>query len=168
MEAVRTSPPRVETASSTPSQPSGTSIGLMSALPVLLAAHPIRKKPYNAIRFVRTDGNGRPLFRVAKDPQELGAAAALKRAFETYGGHCFHCRAWMPAQPLSQDCTRDHLRPRCDGGADYLHNLVLACGPCNRAKGRRDAISFNVEASTEYLKALDAHLVRCVDAIGAT
>lgn len=140
----------------------------MPNLPALLAAHPLQKKPYNAIKFVRVDGNGRPLYRVAKDAQELGAAAALKRAFETFGGHCFHCGDWMPAQPLSQDCTRDHLRPKSAGGGDYLHNLVFACGTCNRKKGRSALAGFNVEGSEAYLKALDAHLVRCVDALSAS
>lgn len=138
----------------------------MPMLPALLAAHPIRKKPYNAIKFTRVDGNGRPLYRVAKDTQELGAAAALKRAFEAFGGHCFHCGEWMPPQPLSQQYTRDHLLPKCEGGRDYLHNLVFACGPCNRKKGRSALAGFNVEGSEVYLKALDAHLVRCVDALG--
>jgi len=134
----------------------------MSALHKALAAHPLAKKPYNTIRFARIDGNGTPLYRVGKIKQELGAAAALKSAFERFGGHCFHCKEWMPPQPLSHDCTRDHLRPRKDGGKDYLHNLVFACGRCNRAKGGSDLISFRAEVGVEYMKALDAHLVRCL------
>ena len=138
----------------------------MSALHKTLAAHPLAKKPYNAIKFARTDGNGVPLYRVGKTGQDLGAAAALKSAFELFGGHCFHCKIWMPPQPLSHDCTRDHLRPRKDGGKDYLHNLVFACGPCNRAKGGSDLISFRAEVGAEYMKALDAHLVRCLQKLG--
>jgi 5-methylcytosine-specific restriction endonuclease McrA len=138
----------------------------MSALHKALAAHPLSKKPYNSIRFARIDGNGVPLYRVGKVEQELGAAAALKSAFEQFGGHCFHCKVWMPPQPLSHDCTRDHLRPRRDGGKDYLHNLVFACGDCNRAKGGSDLISFRAEVGVEYMKALDAHLVRCLRTLG--
>lgn len=31
--------------------------------------------------------------------------------------------------------TIDHVRPKSDGGSDYLDNLVLLCEPCNRLKG---------------------------------
>ena len=139
----------------------------MRNLHALIAEHPLRKyKPYNAIKFSRMDGQGTPLYRVARDPQEMGAASALRAAFERFGGHCFHCRTWMSAQPLSHDCTRDHLRPRKNGGGHYLHNLVFACGSCNRKKGGRDLISFDVEAGAEYMKALEEHLARCVRALG--
>ncbi|MEO5809538.1 MAG: HNH endonuclease signature motif containing protein [Sphingomicrobium sp.] len=134
----------------------------MTALHMLLAAHPLRKKPYNAIRFARVDGNGTPLYTVAKDPREVGAAAALKAAFENFGGHCFHCKEWMPPQPLSHRCTRDHLHPRKEGGTDFLHNLVFACGRCNREKGGSDLITFRADAGIEYMTALNAHLVRCI------
>ncbi|WP_165843882.1 HNH endonuclease [Phenylobacterium kunshanense] len=73
----------------------------------------------------------------------------------------------MPPQPLSQACTRDHLRPKKDGGKDYLHNLVFACGDCNRAKGGSDLITFRAEVGVEYLKALDAHIVRCLTTLGS-
>ena len=138
----------------------------MSRRPARIAAHPIRKTPYNALRFTRVDGNGRPLYRVARDPQELGAVAALKRAFEIMGGHCFHCGKWMPAQAMSHECTRDHMRPRHAGGGDYLHNLVLACGPCNREKGGEALPSFSVERGTTWLNTLDEHLVRCIVTLG--
>ena len=135
----------------------------MTLLTEIVAAHPLRKYlPYNAIKFVRVDGNGTPLYRVRKNKKELGAAEALRTAFEQLGGHCFHCKHWMPAQPLSQACTRDHLRPRSAGGCDYLHNLVLACGPCNRRKGGSDLITFSADVGAEYMKALDEHLVSCI------
>ena len=139
----------------------------MKHLQRAVASHPLEKKPYNAIKFVRVDGNGTPLYAVAKDKTERGAAEALRIAFETFGGHCFHCKEWMAPQPLSQDCTRDHLRPKRDGGQNYLHNLVFSCGPCNRAKGGADVIGFRPEIGSEYLKALDAHLVRCLKRLGS-
>jgi hypothetical protein len=139
----------------------------MSSLARIVAAHPLaRYKPYNAIKFMRVDGYGTPLYRVGKNGKEMGAAEALRDAFEKFGGHCFHCNAWMPPQALSQDCTRDHLRPKRDGGGDYLHNLVLPCGPCNRSKGGSDVVSFRPELGSQYLKALDEHLVRCVRVLG--
>lgn len=138
----------------------------MKSLHHFVAAHPLEKKPYNAIKFARVDGNGTPLYTVGKDKKECGAAEALRTAFEKFGGHCFHCKEWMPPQRLSHDCTRDHLRPKRDGGQDYLHNLVFSCGPCNREKGGADVIGFRPEVGSEYLKALDAHLVRCLKKLG--
>jgi hypothetical protein len=137
----------------------------LASIQALLAAHPLPKKPYTAIKFSRLDGQGTPLYTVGKDNKELGAAAALKVAFERLGGHCFHCKVWMPPQPLSHQCTRDHLRPRKDGGGDFLHNLVFACGPCNRAKGGANLISFRSEAGIEYMAAMEAHLTKCIRAL---
>ena len=137
----------------------------MDFLPALVASHPIRKKPYNAIKYVRTDHAGTPLYRVAKDLREIGASEALKTAFERFGAHCFHCKTWMPAQPMSQSCTRDHVRPKKDGGRGYLHNLVFACGECNRRKGGKGIISFDFERGAEYMSALEAHLARCIDGL---
>lgn len=138
----------------------------MTKLEKLVAAHPIRKPPYNAIKLARIDGNGTPLYTVAKEPAEVGAAAALKLAFEKFGGHCFHCKTWMKPQRLSQDCTRDHLKPRADGGLNQLHNLVIACGRCNRGKGRSDIISFDAATGRTYLDALEEHLARCMKELG--
>lgn len=138
----------------------------MTALGRIVAAHPLAKyKPYNAIKFASVDHMGTPVYTVGKDKKTLGARAALQSAFEQFGGHCFHCKTWMPPQPLSHDCTRDHLRPKVDGGGDYLHNLVLSCGPCNRKKGGKDVISFRAEIGLEYMTALDEHIVRCLRAL---
>jgi len=130
----------------------------------MLLAHPIRKKPYNAIRFVRFDGKGIPLYRVGKST-ERGAAEALRLAFETHGGHCFHCKKWMPPQKMSHHCTRDHVRPRVLGGGDHLHNLVFACGNCNRRKGGQKLIMFDAALGDEYTAALEAHLIRALNAM---
>lgn len=140
----------------------------MSALHRVIAAHPLVKyKPYNAIKFARVDGQGTPLYTVGKDTKELGAAAALRSALEKFGANCFHCGEHMPPQKMSHGCTRDHLRPKKDGGSDYLHNLVFSCGDCNRRKGSADLVSFRPEAGGEYLKALDEHLTRCLKKLGS-
>ncbi|MBA3512413.1 HNH endonuclease signature motif containing protein [Sphingomonas sp.] len=133
----------------------------------MIAAHPLEKKPYNAIKFARVDGNDTPLYTVGKSKKELGAAAALRSAFQQFGGHCFHCKQWMPPERLSHDRTRDHVRAKHNGGRDFLHNLVLACGPCNRSKGGADLISFRPEIGSEYMKALDEHLVKCLKSLGS-
>lgn len=46
-------------------------------------------------------------------------------------GRCAYC-----GEPLAREsATADHVHPIADGGTDGLRNLVLACAPCNRAKG---------------------------------
>jgi len=138
----------------------------MAVLEQLVAAHPLREKPYHCIRFVRAGPHG-PLYRVTGDDRELGAREALKTAFERQGAHCFHCRHWHPPQPLSERCSRDHVRPRSDGGGNHLHNLVITCVACNKRKGNRALVEFKVERGTAYLRALDEHIVRCLQQLGA-
>lgn len=53
----------------------------MPSLHAILAAHPLPKKPYNAIKFSRIDRNGTPLYTLGKDKKEFGAAAAVRAAF---------------------------------------------------------------------------------------
>ncbi len=143
----------------------GGIMAIVPSLAALIAAHPLQTKPYNAIKFCRTNRAGVALYRVTGDDREMAAKRALKTAFERYGAHCFHCRKWMPPQSLSHQCTRDHLHPKVAGGGDKLHNLVFACGNCNRAKGRADLIGFNVETGSAYMLALAQHVARCVDSI---
>ena len=137
-------------------------MGAMTNLTKLLSKHPLDAKPYNAIVFARLDQHDAPLYLVTGSQVERGAKASLKAAFELYGANCFHCGKFMPAQPMSKDCTRDHLRPRKDGGGDHLHNLVYSCGPCNLKKGCDNLISFQAESGEKYLRSLVAHLERCL------
>ncbi|MEU0164969.1 RNA-guided endonuclease IscB [Streptomyces iakyrus] len=53
-----------------------------------------------------------------------------------WGGTCAYCGAF--AVPLNVE----HLRPRSRGGSHRIANLVLACAPCNRAKGSKPARAF--------------------------
>ena len=48
---------------------------------------------------------------------------------------CFYCQA-----PLDETtATLDHFKPLSKGGSDLgLDNLVLACKPCNVAKGNHE------------------------------
>jgi len=139
----------------------------MSSLNRIVAAHPLVKyKPYNAIKFAGVDANGTLLYTVAGEETKLSAPSALKAAFEKFGAKCFHCGDWMEPQPMSHHCTRDHVRPKSGGGGNHLHNLVFACGKCNRAKGGNDLVSFSIELGDQYLKALDEHLVRCLKKLG--
>ena len=46
-------------------------------------------------------------------------------------GECHYC-----GRPITYEtATFDHLRPKARGGTNAVGNLVLACEPCNRAKG---------------------------------
>jgi len=135
----------------------------MAKLEEIVAAHPLRTKPYHCIRFVRLGPHGSPLYRVTGDTRDLGAREALKAAFEIHGGHCFHCKEWHEPQKLCDKCSRDHVRPRSGGGGDYLHNLVITCWACNKRKGSRDLVEFRAARGSDYLKALDEHLARCIE-----
>jgi 5-methylcytosine-specific restriction endonuclease McrA len=130
----------------------------------IIAGHPLQTRtPYNAIKFARVDHMGTPLYTVAKGKKQMGAAAALALAMEKMGGHCFHCGDWMPPQKLSQTCTRDHVWAKGNGGPNFLHNLVFACGKCNRGKASLDVVEFRPESGSKYLRALSEHLARCVE-----
>jgi 5-methylcytosine-specific restriction endonuclease McrA len=53
-----------------------------------------------------------------------------------WGSACAYCDA--TGVPLNID----HLQPRSRGGSDRISNLVLACIPCNQAKGNRPVHAF--------------------------
>jgi 5-methylcytosine-specific restriction endonuclease McrA len=140
----------------------------MSALHRIIAAHPLAdQSPYGEIKFSRVNGQKIPLYTVGNDTKDLGAAAAMRSALEQYGANCFYCGKDMPPQKMSHACTRDHLRPKKEGGSDYLHNLVFACGDCNREKGSTALARFRLEAGERYLGALDEHLSRCLKKLGS-
>lgn len=48
------------------------------------------------------------------------------------GYRCQYCSEAFPTREL----TLDHVVPRCEGGPTSWTNVVTACGPCNRRKGR--------------------------------
>ena len=51
--------------------------------------------------------------------------------YTTYGGACIYCKQVFPMEQL----TLEHLVPRSLGGSNALHNLRLACLPCNSRRG---------------------------------
>jgi 5-methylcytosine-specific restriction enzyme A len=59
------------------------------------------------------------------------------------GAMCHYCLQWGKIY----DLTVDHVIPRSHGGSDALANLVLACWPCNRAKGDLAPAEFQAVAS---------------------
>jgi len=62
--------------------------------------------------------------------RERTALAAVREPFkDTFGPHCFYCRAQLPPNnPI------DHVLPWSLVGIDGLANLVLACARCNGDK----------------------------------
>jgi hypothetical protein len=57
-----------------------------------------------------------------------------------YMGQCFYCRAYI----CYAQATTDHFIPRRHGGKNNAENRVLACQPCNNAKGDINPVDFGV------------------------
>lgn len=55
----------------------------------------------------------------------------IRRCLYERDGRCFYCKKRFER---FEESTLDHLKPRAKGGTDSIHNLLLACVPCNRAK----------------------------------
>ncbi len=49
------------------------------------------------------------------------------------GGRCQYCRTRVPWR----EATYDHVLPRSRGGTTGWTNIVIACRPCNQAKGNK-------------------------------
>jgi len=67
------------------------------------------------------------------------------RLYRKQKGRCFYCGQFMhePEKVVEGDvsnllATIDHVVPKSKGGGDVLHNMVVACMPCNSKKS--DAI----------------------------
>jgi len=48
-----------------------------------------------------------------------------------------HVCAYCGGNFTTPHLSRDHVIPRCEGGADTWTNVVTACKPCNMKKGRK-------------------------------
>jgi 5-methylcytosine-specific restriction endonuclease McrA len=71
---------------------------------------------------------------------------------EKFSRKCVYCGA--AGVPLNVD----HVVPRSRGGSDRVSNLVLACVPCNQAKGNRDVRDFAPEKAARVLAQAKAPL----------
>lgn len=60
-----------------------------------------------------------------------GENVTTKRLYQIYKGICQYCLQKIPFSLA----TKDHVHPRSLGGSNDAENLVLACLPCNSAKG---------------------------------
>lgn len=45
------------------------------------------------------------------------------------------CKLDLVGDNETRRATLDHVIPRSEGGPNHESNLVVACGPCNQAKG---------------------------------
>lgn len=61
-----------------------------------------------------------------------------KKVYERDNGCCFWCRKPLPLK----GSTVDHIIPESVGGDNSVGNLVLACRPCNQARGAMDASEY--------------------------
>lgn len=103
------------------------------------------------ITYLRSDGNGTPLFLVTGSPsRETGARKALREAHKLHGGECFYCRQKIAETVLAID----HVEPAVLGGRSHIQNLVLAHKRCNAAKGHKLIETYHPEAGREWLNAL--------------
>ena len=93
-------------------------------------------------------------------------------------GMCFYC-CWpycgigssFRARVMdgeSRGWVIEHMTPVAQGGSDELSKLVLACGPCNQAKGNRTVEQFRkhfldqvIESLTDA-RSLDGGLIECL------
>lgn len=122
---------------------------------------------------VRALSAGRPLSGVeyAQGPLAGTTGRAYLRA--KWGNACAYCEA--TGVPLNID----HLHPRSRGGSHRVSNLVLACVPCNQAKGNASAETFlahrpdrlatilrQVSPSLQDAASMNTILRQLVDALG--
>jgi 5-methylcytosine-specific restriction endonuclease McrA len=64
-------------------------------------------------------------------------SAEIKTLFERQRGKCVYCR-----KSIGKGYHIDHVMPLARGGSNWITNLALACGDCNRRKGATDPIEF--------------------------
>ncbi len=74
---------------------------------------------------------GRPLKGTEHQQSPLAGTTARAHLQAKWNSACAYCG--VTGVPLNME----HLRPRSRGGSDRISNLVLACVPCNKAKGSK-------------------------------
>lgn len=94
---------------------------------------------YAAHRIASTALNGGKAF-VEPSTESLGDPVYTRRVVEylhaKYQSRCAYCGSSDAVFQI------DHVVPVSRGGGDDVGNLVLACVPCNKAKGARTAAEF--------------------------
>ena len=116
------------------------------------AARPsLDRSPYRMLVFSHLTPHGMPLYFVAGSPMTAsGALKALKEAHRLHGAEYFYCK-----KKLGQDeLAVDHAEPSASGGKDEIQNLLIACKPCNLAKGQQPIQHYKPDAGCKWLSAV--------------
>nr|WP_199040687.1 RNA-guided endonuclease IscB [Glycomyces salinus] len=106
--------------------------------------------------------------RVAFDTHAISAGRSLEGAEYQQGTlHGYEVREYLLAK-FDRVCSYcdatgvplniDHVHPRSRGGSDRVSNLVLACVPCNQAKGSQDLREFAPDRAERILQRAKAPL----------
>lgn len=115
--------------------------------------------------------------RVAFDTHAISAGRPLEGAEYQYGTlHGMEVREYLLAK-FGRACVYcgitgvplniDHIHPRSRGGSDRVSNLVLACIPCNQAKGNKPVEEFAPKQAAKIVARAKAPL-RDAAAVNAT
>ncbi|WP_347596454.1 RNA-guided endonuclease IscB [Acrocarpospora sp. B8E8] len=104
---------------------------------------------------------GRPLEGAEYQRGTLHGVEVREYLLAKFGRACVYCGTTVV--PLNID----HVNPRSKGGSDRVSNLVLACIPCNRAKGNRPVEEFAPKRAVEILRRAKTPL-RDAAAVNAT
>ncbi len=94
-------------------------------------------KPCRSLSY-RINGKERRKKRLESAPGFHNTAEWQKR-IEDQNRLCFWCHRPLDDDQKQFRGTRDHLTPLIRGGSDRIENIVAACWPCNREKGKRTA-----------------------------
>lgn len=89
--------------------------------------------------------------------------ATMKRYRSLLVKTCPKC-AFCGRTLTDETATLDHLHPKARGGENRPHNLALACGPCNTAKGGRTVAEWahDIVSAANDPTQFDALLARLV------
>lgn len=60
--------------------------------------------------------------------------------------YCWYCGKEIEPSKL----TKDHVFPRCKGGADDMDNIIMVCKTCNSSKGKMDLFEWYEEVRQEW------------------
>lgn len=56
--------------------------------------------------------------------------------------YCFYCGKAVDMNAEIREAEHDHFISKFNGGKDHRDNLVVACIPCNRKKGKMNGDEF--------------------------
>jgi hypothetical protein len=132
---------------------------IIAAIDYVACQHWSTDLPYRAVIAISAHPtHGTILYQVAGSASlPKGAEKALRTALEIHGGKCFYCKK-ATAVDTSIAPTLDHIEANAIGGKSEMSNLVVACKPCNSAKGQSRIDAFNPSASKEWLTSLQEQI----------